>query len=177
MEFNFRTKKDCQFDAVSLGEVMLRFDPGEGRIRTARTFRVWEGGGEYNVARGLRRCFGMNTAIITAFADNEAGLLLEDLILQGGVDTSLIQWKKTDGIGRSCRNGINFTERGFGIRGAKGCSDRANTAVSKATPKDFDFDYIFGTLGARWLHTGGIYAALSEQSCETVLAAIKTAKK
>ena len=104
MEFNFRTKKDCQFDAVSLGEVMLRFDPGEGRIRTARTFRVWEGGGEYNVARGLRRCFGMNTAIITAFADNEAGLLLEDLILQGGVDTSLIQWKKTDGIGRSCRN-------------------------------------------------------------------------
>ena len=119
----------------------------------------------------------MNTGIITAFADNEVGMLMEDFINQGGVDTSLIKWMKTDGIGRICRNGLNFTERGFGIRGAVGCSDRANTAISKATPEDFDFDYIFGELGARWLHTGGIYAALSEQSCETVLAAIKAAKK
>lgn len=177
MDFHIKPKKDCRFDAVSLGEVMLRFDPGEGRIRTARNFRVWEGGGEYNVARGLRRCFGMHTAILTAFADNEVGMLLEDLILQGGVDPSLIRWMQTDGSGRNCRNGINFTERGFGIRGAKGCSDRANTAISKAAPKDFDFESVFGTLGVRWLHTGGIYAALSEQSCETVLAAIKTAKK
>ena len=126
---------------------MLRLDPGEGRIRTARSFRAWEGGGEYNVVRGLRRCFGLNTAVITAFADNEVGMLMEDFILQGGVDTSLIKWMETDGIGRVCRNGINFTERGFGIRGAKGCSDRANTAISKATPADFDFDYIFGELG------------------------------
>ena len=177
MDLNLRPEKDCKFDAVSLGEVMLRLDPGEGRIRTARSFRAWEGGGEYNVVRGLRRCFGMKTAVITAFADNEVGMLMEDFILQGGVDTSLIKWMKTDGIGRVCRNGINFTERGFGIRGAVGCSDRANTAISKATPKDFDFDYIFGELGARWLHTGGIYAALSEQSCETVIAAIKAAKK
>ena len=156
---------------------MLRLDPGEGRIRTARSFRAWEGGGEYNVIRGLRKCFRMNTAVITAFADNEIGMLMEDFINQGGVDTSLIKWMKTDGIGRICRNGLNFTERGFGIRGAVGCSDRANTAISKATPEDFDFDYIFGELGVRWLHTGGIYAALSEQSCETILAAIKTAKK
>ena len=156
---------------------MLRLDPGEGRIRTARAFRAWEGGGEYNVVRGLRRCFGMNTAVLTAFAKNEVGMLMEDFILQGGVDTSLIKWMDTDGIGRTCRNGINFTERGFGIRGAVGCSDRANTAISKAKPEDFDFDYIFGELGVRWLHTGGIYAALSEQSCETVLAAIKAAKK
>ena len=84
---------------------------------------------------------------------------------------------KTDGIGRTCRNGINFTERGFGIRGAVGCSDRANTAISKATAEDFDFDYIFGTLGVRWLHTGGIYAALSEEASRTVVEAIKTAKK
>ncbi len=165
------------YDAVSLGEIMLRLDPGEGRIRTARQFRAWEGGGEYNVVRGLRRCFGLKTACITAFADNEVGKLMEDFILQGGVDTALIQWMPTDGIGRVCRNGLNFTERGFGVRGAVGCSDRANTAISKATPEDFDFEYIFGTLGVRWLHTGGIYAALSEQSCETVLAAIKTAKK
>ncbi len=177
MELNLKPMGECKFDAVSLGEVMLRLDPGEGRIRTARQFKAWEGGGEYNVIRGLRRCFGLRTAVITAFADNEVGKLMEDFILQGGVDTSLIKWIKTDGIGRICRNGINFTERGFGIRGAVGCSDRANTAISKATAKDFDFEYIFGELGVRWLHTGGIYAALSEQSCETVLEAIKTAKK
>lgn len=177
MNLNLRSASDCKYDAVSLGEVMLRLDPGEGRIRTARSFRAWEGGGEYNVVRGLRRCFGMKTAVMTAFAQNEVGMLLEDFILQGGVDTSLIKWMETDGIGRICRNGINFTERGFGIRGALGCSDRANTAISKATPEDFNFEYIFGELGVRWLHTGGIYAALSGQSCETVLAAIKTAKK
>ncbi|MBQ7160940.1 MAG: sugar kinase [Clostridia bacterium] len=177
MKLDLKSKSECRYDAVSLGEIMLRLDPGEGRIRCAREFRVWEGGGEYNVMRGLRRCFGMQTGVITAFADNEVGKLMEDLILQGGVDTSLIKWCKTDGIGRTCRNGLNFTERGFGIRGAVGCSDRANTAISKMTPDDFDFEYIFGTLGARWFHTGGIYAALSEQSCETVIAAIKTAKK
>ncbi|MGN0160374.1 MAG: sugar kinase [Lachnospiraceae bacterium] len=177
MDLKLKPEGTYKYDAVSLGEVMLRLDPGEGRIRTARSFRAWEGGGEYNVIRGLHKAFGMKTAVITAFADNEVGLLMKDFIEQGGVDTDLIYMKKTDGIGRICRNGINFTERGFGIRGAVGCSDRANTAIAQATPEDFDFEYIFGTLGVRWLHTGGIYAALSEQSCETVLAAIKTAKK
>ena len=177
MDLNLKSSSECTFDAVSLGEVMLRLDPGEGRIRTTRQFRVWEGGGEYNVIRGLRRCFGMKTAVITAIADNEVGKLVEDLILQGGVDTSLIKWMPTDGIGRVCRNGLNFTERGFGIRGAIGCSDRANTAISKATPSDLNFEYIFGELGVRWLHTGGIYAALSEQSSKTVIEAIKIAKK
>lgn len=177
MDLKIRPAEECRYDAVSLGEVMLRLDPGEGRIRTARQFRAWEGGGEYNVVRGLCRCFGMKTGVITAFADNEVGRLMEDFILQGGVDTSLIKWMPTDGIGRICRNGLNFTERGFGIRGAVGCSDRANTAISQTKPEDFDFDDIFGRQGARWLHTGGIYAALSEQSCETVLTAIKTAKR
>lgn len=177
MNLNLKPSNECAFDAVSLGEVMLRLDPGEGRIRTARKFRAWEGGGEYNVIRGLRKCFGLKTAVITAFADNEVGMLMEDFILQGGTDTSLIFWMPTDGIGRICRNGINFTERGFGIRGAIGCSDRANTAISKATPEDFNFEYIFGELGVRWLHTGGIYAALSDQACETILNAVKTAKK
>ncbi len=175
MELNLREK--YTYDAVSLGEVMLRLDPGEGRIRTARSFRAWEGGGEYNVIRGLHKCFGLKTAVLTAFADNEVGLLMKDFIEQGGVDTSFIYMKKTDGIGRICRNGINFTERGFGIRGAVGCSDRANTAISQAKPEDFDLEYLFGTLGVRWLHTGGIYAALSEQASETVIEVIKTAKK
>lgn len=177
MCLDIKPAKDCFYDAVSIGEIMLRLDPGDGRIRTARSFRAWEGGGEYNVVRGLRKCFGMKTGVITAFADNEVGRLMEDFICQGGVDTSLIKWVPTDGIGRVCRNGLNFTERGFGIRGALGCSDRANTAISKMKPEDFDFEYIFGHLGVRWLHTGGVYAALSEQSSETVIAAIETAKK
>ncbi len=177
MKLDIRPANECKYDAVSLGEVMLRLDPGEGRIRTARSFRAWEGGGEYNVVRGLRRCFGMRTAVLTAFADNEVGKLMEDFILQGGVDTSYIKWMKTDGMGRICRNGLNFTERGFGIRGAIGCSDRANTAISKAKPSDFDLEGLFGRDGVRWLHTGGIYAALSEQSCETVIEVIRTAKK
>lgn len=177
MELNLKDRNDCAFDEVSLGEIMLRLDPGEGRIKTARSFGAWEGGGEYNVARGLRRCFGMKTSVITAFAENEIGYLLEDLILQGGVDTSLIKWVSYDGIGRNVRNGLNFTERGFGIRGAVGTSDRGNTAASQLKADDVDWDYIFGTLGVRWLHTGGIYAALSETSAQTVIAAVKKAKE
>ena len=177
MNLELKPRENCRFDAVSLGEIMLRFDPGEGRIRTARNFRVWEGGGEYNVVRGLHKCFGLKTAVITAFADNEVGKLLIDFIEQGGVATDLIRMVKTDGIGRTCRNGLNFTERGFGVRGAIGCSDRANTAISQMRPEDFDFDYIFGELGVRWLHTGGIYAALSERSGETAIAACKAAHR
>ena len=142
----YKNVQECRYDILSLGEVMLRLDPGEGRIHTARTFQAWEGGGEYNVARGLRRCFGLRAAVVTAFADNPVGRLLEDLIMQGGVDTSLIQWMPYDGIGRTLRNGLNFTERGFGIRGAKGCSDRGNTAVSQLKTGMIDWEYIFGTL-------------------------------
>ena len=177
MKLDLNLRKDALWDAASMGEIMLRLDPGDGRIRTARSFRVYEGGGEYNVVRGLRKCFGMKTTALTAFADNEVGRLAEDFMLQGGVDVSHVFWMKTDGIGRIARNGLNFTERGFGVRGAVGCSDRANTAISKARPEDFDLEKLFGEEGVRWFHTGGIYAALSEQSCETVIEAIKTAKK
>ena len=156
-----RPAEECRYDIVSLGEIMLRLDPGDERIHTTRNFRVWEGGGEYNVARGLRRCFGMRAGVVTAFADNPVGRLVEDFILQGGVDTSLIRWVKFDGVGRTVRNGLNFTERGFGVRGARGCSDRGNTAASQLKAGDIDWDYIFGKLGVRWLHTGGIFAALS----------------
>ena len=172
-----RKKEDCAFDMIALGEIMLRLDPGDMRVRNARSFRVWEGGGEYNVARGLRRCFGLKTAVVTAFADNDVGRLLEDFILQGGVDTSLIRWVPYDGIGRTVRNGLNFTERGFGVRGASGVSDRGHTAISQMKPGDVDWDYIFGTLGVRWLHTGGIFAALSETTAEVVIEAVKAAKQ
>lgn len=167
----------CAFDELSLGEIMLRFDPGEGRIRTARKFRVWEGGGEYNVARGLRRCFGMRTAVATAFAENEVGRLLEDFILQGGVATQFIKWMPFDGVGREVRNGLNFTERGYGVRGAVGVSDRGLSAASRLKPGDFDWDQIFGKLGVRWLHTGGIFAALSNTTTQLVIECVRKAKE
>ena len=172
-----RPADECRYDLVALGEVMLRLDPGEGRIRTARRFQAWEGGGEYNVARGLRRCFGLRTAVVTAFADNEVGRLLEDFVLQGGVDTSLIRWVPYDGIGRTVRNGLNFTERGFGVRGAVGVSDRGNTAASQLRPGDVDWEHLFGTLGVRWFHTGGIFAALSDTTPEVVVEAVAAAKR
>lgn len=175
MPLPIRPAADTRYDAVSLGEVMLRLDPGEGRIRTARQFRAWEGGGEYNVARGLRRAFGMRTAVVTALADNEIGRLVEDLVLQGGVDTTYIRWVPYDGIGREVRNGLNFTERGFGVRGAVGVSDRGHTAASQLT--DVDWDHLFGELGVRWLHTGGIYAALSDTAAATVLEAVTAAQR
>ncbi len=170
-----RPAESCRYDAVALGEVMLRLDPGPGRIRTARQFTAWEGGGEYNVARGLRRAFGYRTAVVTALADNEVGRLVEDFILTGGLDTSLITWKPYDGVGRAVRNGLNFTERGFGVRGALGVSDRGHTAASQLTADEVDFDHLFGDLGVRWLHTGGIYAALSDTAAATTLAAVQAA--
>jgi 2-dehydro-3-deoxygluconokinase len=156
---------------------MLRLDPGEGRIRTARHFTAWEGGGEYNTSRGLRKCFGLRTAVCTALVDNEVGHLVEDFIMQGGVDTEFIKWREDDGIGRSVRNGLNFTERGFGIRGAVGNPDRGNSAASQLKPGDYDWDHIFGQLGARWFHTGGIFAALSESAAQITIEAVTAAKK
>ncbi|HEY8204242.1 MAG TPA: sugar kinase [Pyrinomonadaceae bacterium] len=172
-----RSKGECRWDLVSLGEVMLRLDPGDGRVATTRSFQVWEGGGEYNVARGLKRCFGMDTAIVTALADNPVGRLVQDLIYQGGVDQSHIRWVEYDGIGRTVRNGLNFTERGFGVRAALGCSDRGHTAVSQLKPGDIDWEQIFGKEGARWFHTGGIFCALSETTAQVAREAIQTARK
>jgi 2-dehydro-3-deoxygluconokinase len=172
-----RPADECRYDLVALGEVMLRLDPGEGRIRTARALRAWEGGGEYNVARALRRCFGLRTTVVTALADNEVGRLVEDLILTGGVDVSHIRWVPYDGIGRAVRNGLNFTERGFGVRGAIGVSDRGHTAVSQLRPADIDWDDLFGRLGVRWLHTGGIFAALSETTADVAAEAMVAARR
>ena len=172
-----RAVEDCHYQAVAIGEVMLRLDPGDLRIRTARSFAAWEGGGEYNVIRGLSRVFGLPTAMVTALVDDEVGHLIEGFILAGGVDAQWVNWAQSDGVGRSVRNGLNFTERGLGVRGAKGVSDRGHTAIAQLRPDEIDFERLFGELGVRWLHTGGIYAALSEQSAETALAAVKAAKK
>lgn len=177
MSLTLKSADSCKYDCLSLGEIMLRLDPGEGRVRTARSFRAWEGGGEYNVTRGLKKCFGLRTAVVTAFADNEVGHLVEDFIMQGGVSTEYIQWKPYDGIGREVRNGLNFTERGFGIRGAVGVPDRANTAASQIKPGDIDWEKIFGSDGVRWFHTGGIYAALSEEAAATTEEAVTIARK
>ena len=177
MSLQIKPATACAFDQMSLGEIMIRLDPGEGRIRTARHFTAWEGGGEYNTSRGLRKCFGLRTAVATAFVDNEVGRLLEDFVMQGGVCTDFIKWRDDDGTGRTVRNGLNFTERGFGIRGAVGVSDRGNTAASQIKPGDFDWEHIFGKLGVRWLHTGGIFAALSETTAAAAIEAVKAAKK
>jgi 2-dehydro-3-deoxygluconokinase len=177
MSLTIKPRSACVFDQISLGEVMLRLDPGEGRIRTARQFAAWEGGGEYNTSRGLRKCFGLKTAVVTAFVDNEIGHLIEDFIMQGGVATDFIHWREDDGIGRSVRNGLNFTERGFGIRGAVGNPDRGHTAASQLKPGDIDWDHLFGELGARWFHTGGIFAALSENTAALTVEAVKAANR
>jgi 2-dehydro-3-deoxygluconokinase len=172
-----RPESDCKYDILSLGEVMLRLDPGEERIHTTRTFRVWEGGGEYNVARGLRRCFGKRAALVTAIPDNPVGRLLEDLLLQGGVSLEYVRWVPFDGIGRKTRVGLNFTERGYGVRAAVGCSDRANSAASQMKKGDIDWEKIFGRDGVRWFHTGGIFAGLSPTTPEVILEAMETARK
>ncbi len=177
MSLTIKPKDACRWDLVSLGEVMLRFDPGDYRIWTTRQFAVSEGGGEYNVARGLKRCFGLETAIVTSFAKNPVGLLLQDLIYQGGVDSSLIRWLDYDGVGRTVRNGLNFTERGFGLRAALGCSDRGHTAVSTLKPGQIDWEAIFGKDGARWFHTGGIFCGLSETTPEVAIEAMDCARK
>ena len=174
---NVKPAGSCRWDAASLGEIMLRLDPGDGRIHTAREFKVWEGGGEYNVVRGLRRCFGLKTTAVTAFADNPVGRLVEDFMLQGGVDTSHILWRPFDGIGRTVRNGLNFVERGFGCRGARSCADRGLTAISQLKPGEIDWETVFGKEGVRWFHTGGIFAALSETTAEVAIEALKAAKK
>ena len=172
-----KAKSDCRWDELSLGEVMVRFDPGEERIAVTRNFRVWEGGGEYNVARGLRRCFGQRTTLVTSIADNPVGRLLEDLMLQGGVDLSHVKWVEYDGIGREARNGIYFLERGFGNRGAMGMMDRGHTAVSQMLPGQVDWDAIFGGEGVRWFHTGGVYCALSAGTAEVAREAMQAAKR
>ena len=171
-----KPKSQCRWDAAALGEIMIRLDPGDGRIKTTRQFQVWEGGGEYNVIRGLKRCFGMDTTVVTAIPENDVGYLLQDLLFQGGVDLSHVKWMPFDGIGRNVRVGLNFTERGFGQRGALGVSDRANSAASQLKVGDVNWNKLFKEEGVRWFHTGGIFAALSATTPDLAIEALKAAK-
>ena len=177
MDMRPKPADSCRWDCLALGEVMLRFDPEWGRIRTTRHFRVSEGGGEYNVARALSKVFGMRTSVVTALVDNEVGHLIEDLMMTGGVDLSQVKWVPHDGIGLDARVGLNFTEKGFGIRPALGVSDRANSAASQLKPGDVDWARIFEKAGVRWLHTGGIFAALSESTAAVALEAMEAARR
>jgi len=177
MPLSIKPKAQCKWDEVSLGEIMLRLDPGEGRIKCAREFKVWEGGGEYNVARGLKRCFGMNTSVVTAIPENDVGQLLLDLVYQGAVDSSHIKWVPFDGIGRNVRVGLNFTERGYGVRAALGVSDRGNSAASQLKAGDIDWNKLFKEEGCRWFHCGGIFAALSATTADVVIEAMKAAQE
>jgi len=172
-----RPASDCKWDCAALGEIMLRFDPGFGRVRNARQFQVWEGGGEYNVARAMRKCWGKRATVVTALPANDLGWLVEDFVCQGGVDTSHIVWREYDGVGRNTRVGLNFTEKGFGIRAALGCSDRGHSAASQIKPGEVNWEKLFGEEGVRWFHTGGIFAALASNTAETVIEAVEAAHR
>jgi 2-dehydro-3-deoxygluconokinase len=172
-----RPARECRYDLIALGEVMLRLDPGDGRVATTRTFSVSEGGGEYNVARGLKRCFGLRAGLVSALADNPVGRLIEDLLYQGGVEQAHLDWREYDGVGRAVRNPLNFTERGFGVRGALGCSDRGHSAASQMKPGDVDWDRIFGADGVRWFHTGGVFSALSASTRDLAAEAMQAARR
>lgn len=174
---SLRPAEECRWDCVSLGEVMLRLDPEWGRVRTTRSFRVHEGGGEYNVARALRKVFGLRTAVVTSLVDNEVGHLVEDLMMAGGVDLRYVKWLDHDGVGASARVGLNFTEKGFGIRPARGVSDRAHSAASQLAPGDVDWERLFVRDGVRWFHTGGIFAALSDSTADVALEATAAARR
>lgn len=162
-------------DVLALGEVMLRLDPGDLPVRAARRFEVSAGGGEYNVVRGLSSCFGLRTGVVSALGDNDLGLLLRDLIREGGVDTDLVVWRPTDGRGTYARNGLNFTERGFGVRPARGLYDRAHSAASALTPSDFDWTAIFAERRVRWFHTGGVFASLTDGTAGIAADAMRSA--
>ena len=174
---NIRPASETRWDCASFGEVMLRFDPGFGRVRNARTFQVWEGGGEYNVARAMRKCWGKRSTVVTALPVNDLGWLVEDCIMQGGVDMSHVIWREFDGLGRNTRVGLNFTEKGFGVRPALGCSDRGHSAASQIRPGEVNWEKLFGEEGVRWFHTGGIFAALGSNTAEAVIEAVEIARK
>ena len=181
-ELGIKTGEETRYDAVSLGEVMLRVDPGDVPTPRARTARIWHGGGETNVAEGLSYCFGMRTAVVTALVDDGIGRNIENQMRGAGVDTSWIVWFSTDGKGEfstdqkgTLHNGINFTWSGKGVLPSLTEYYRAHTPVRELKPGDFNWEKLFAE-GVRWFHTGGIYTLISPTSGAVAIEAMKAAK-
>ena len=178
---NIKPAAQCKYDAVSLGEVMLRLDPGDVPTARARTMRLWHVGGETNVAEGLSYCFGLRTAVVTALVDDGVGRNIENQLREAGVDTRNITWFSPKGQGRfstdakgSLHNGINFTWAGKGLLPSVTEYYRAHTPISQLKPGDIDWPAIFAG-GVRWFNTGGIFACLSPTSADVAVEAMQAA--
>ncbi|MHC4718127.1 MAG: PfkB family carbohydrate kinase, partial [Planctomycetota bacterium] len=180
-KLKIKSADDCRYDQVSLGEVMMRIDPGDVPTAKATTGRIWHGGGETNVAEGLAYCFGLRTAVVTALVDDGIGRNIENQLRSAGVDTSHIIWFNTRGEGRfstdqkgTLHNGINFTFSGKGVLPSITEYYRAHTAIRQLAPGDVDWKGLFGA-GVRWFHTGGIYTLISPTSGAVAIEAMDAA--
>ena len=180
-DLKIKPAEECRYDEVSLGEVMLRIDPGDVPTARARVARIWHGGGETNVAEGLSYCFGLRTAVVTALVDDGIGRNIENQMREAGVDTSHVIWFNTDGKGKfstdkkgTLHNGINFTWSGKGVLPSVTEYYRAHAAVRELKPGDFDWAKLFAQ-GVRWFNTGGIYTLISPSSGAVALEAMKAA--
>ena len=182
-DLKIKKADECRYDAVAMGEVMMRIDPGDLPTRKARTARIWHGGGETNVAEGLSACFGLRTAVVTALVDDGIGRNIENQMREAGVDTTHIVWFSTSGQGKfatdgkgTLHNGINFTYSGKGALPSVTEYYRAHTPVRELKPGDIDWEKLFKA-GVRWFVTGGIFTLISPTSSQLALEAMKAAGK
>jgi 2-dehydro-3-deoxygluconokinase len=172
---NIKSASETTIDQLSLGECMVRLSPpGHGRIEFANTLEVWVGGGEYNVAYGLVR-LGLRTAFVSRLVDNPVGRIILNHGRAAGVDMSHVVMAEFDGVGRKDRIGLNFTEVGTSVRASVTMYDRGHSAAMNMQPGMIDFNGLFNK-GVRWLHTGGIFTALSDGTAGVVSEALQAAK-
>ena len=172
---NIKPKESCKYDLVSLGEVMIRLSPpGHGRVEFAPSLEVWVGGGEYNVAYALSR-LGLRTGAIFGTNTSPMGKILLNHARAVGMDVSYAVTRKYDGYGKKDRVGLNFTEVGHGKRGSTTLYDRGHSATAGIKPGEINWKKLFQEDGVRWLHTGGIFAALSADTRAVVAEAVKAA--
>ena len=170
-----RDAKDCRFDLVSLGECMIRLSPpGYGRIEFAPVLEVWVGGGEYNVAYALAR-LGLRTGWVGGLNDSPMGRIVANHARSVGMDVSHAPVHRYDGVGRKDRIGLNFTEVGTSRRASVTLYDRGHSASANLMPGEVNWNKLFREEGVRWLHTGGIFAALSDSTRQVVAEAVKAA--
>src|SRR3954464_15370274 len=170
-----RDPKDCKYDLVSLGESMVRLSPPQhGRIEFAPLLEVWVGGGEYNVSYALAR-LGLRTGWVCGLNSSPMGAIVRNHARAVGMDVSYVVERKYDGVGKKDRIGLNFTEVGVAKRGSVTLYDRGHTATSGMKPGEVNWKKLFKEDGVRWLHTGGIYAALSEGTRQVAAEAVKAA--